>query len=74
VLVENNDTTLGLVVDELVGQQQVVIKSLEENADPVEGISGATILGDGKVSLILDIAGLCKMQHHGIAQLAQNVA
>jgi two-component system chemotaxis sensor kinase CheA len=39
----------------LVGQQQVVIKSLEVNTDPVEGISGATILGDGKVSLILEI-------------------
>ena len=46
---------MGLVVDELVGQQQVVIKSLQENADPVRGISGATILGDGKVSLILEI-------------------
>jgi two-component system chemotaxis sensor kinase CheA len=62
VLVENGDATLGLVVDELVGQQQVVIKSLEENSDPIEGISGATILGDGKVSLILDIMGLCKMK------------
>ena len=68
VLVENNNTTLGLVVDELVGQQQVVIKSLEENADPVDGVSGATILGDGKVSLILDIAGLCRMQQSGLSQ------
>ncbi len=68
VLVENNNTTLGLVVDELVGQQQVVIKSLEENADPVDGVSGATILGDGKVSLILDIAGLCRMQQSGLRQ------
>lgn len=58
VLVETGREKLGLVVDELIGQQQVVIKSLEENADPVRGISGATILGDGKVSLILDIAGL----------------
>lgn len=64
VLVENNGATLGLVVDELVGQQQVVIKSLEENSDPVEGVSGATILGDGKVSLILDIPGLYRMKHH----------
>ncbi len=69
VLVENNESTLGLVVDELVGQQQVVIKSLEENSDPVEGVSGATILGDGKVSLILDIAGLSRMkQRHEQAQ------
>jgi two-component system chemotaxis sensor kinase CheA len=55
VLVEAGKQKLGVVVDELVGQQQVVIKSLEENADPVKGISGATILGDGKVSLILEI-------------------
>lgn len=60
VLVEAGTQQLGLVVDELVGQQQVVIKSLEENADPINGISGATILGDGRVSLILDITGLAK--------------
>ena len=55
VLVESGMQKLGLVVDELIGQQQVVIKSLEANADPVKGISGATILGDGKVSLILEV-------------------
>ena len=55
VLVESGSERMGLVVDELIGQQQVVIKSLEANADPVKGISGATILGDGKVSLILEI-------------------
>lgn len=49
---------LGLVVDDLVGQQQVVVKSLESNYQHVEGIGGATILGDGRVALILDIAGL----------------
>ncbi len=63
VLVENGHEQIGLVVDELVGQQQVVIKTLEDNADPVAGVSGATILGDGKVSLILDIAGLRRMKH-----------
>lgn len=55
VLVESGTQKMGLVVNELIGQQQVVIKSLEANADPVKGISGATILGDGKVSLILEI-------------------
>jgi two-component system chemotaxis sensor kinase CheA len=49
---------VGLVVDELLGQQQVVVKSLEANYDPVDGISGATILGNGRVALILDIARL----------------
>jgi two-component system, chemotaxis family, sensor kinase CheA len=61
VLVEVNRQKLGLVVDDLLGQQQVVIKNLEDNADHVEGVSGATILGDGKVSLILDIAQILKM-------------
>ncbi len=58
VLVESGQKKLGVVVDELIGQQQVVIKSLESNSNPVSGVSGATILGDGRVSLILDIAGL----------------
>jgi two-component system chemotaxis sensor kinase CheA len=61
VLVENGNEKFGLVVDELIGQQQVVIKSLEPNTSSVEGISGATILGDGMVSLILDIDKLSKM-------------
>jgi len=51
---------IGLFVDELLGQQQVVIKSLEANYGHVEGVSGATILGDGSVSLILDIPGLIR--------------
>ncbi len=58
ILVENAKQNFGLVVDEMVNQQQVVVKSLEDNANPIAGISGATILGDGKVSLILDVAGL----------------
>jgi two-component system chemotaxis sensor kinase CheA len=64
VLVESNGQKMGLVVDELIGQQQVVIKSLEANADPAPGVSGATILGDGRVSLILDINDLAQI-HHG---------
>jgi two-component system chemotaxis sensor kinase CheA len=63
VLVESGERKMGLVVDELIGQQQVVIKSLEANADPVQGISGATILGDGRVSLILEINDLGQMEH-----------
>jgi len=49
---------VGLVVDDLLGQQQVVVKSLETNYDPVDGIAAATILGNGRVALILDIARL----------------
>lgn len=49
---------IGLLVDDIVGQQQVVIKSLEANFHQLPGVSSATILGDGRVALILDIAGL----------------
>jgi two-component system chemotaxis sensor kinase CheA len=51
---------IGLFVDDLLGQQQVVIKSLEANYGHVEGVSGATILGDGSVALILDVPGLIR--------------
>ncbi|HEC28064.1 MAG TPA: chemotaxis protein CheA [Gammaproteobacteria bacterium] len=61
VVVETEGKHVGLFVDELLGQQQVVIKSLEENYKKVEGISGATILGDGSVALIMDIPGLIRL-------------
>jgi len=59
-LVEVERRRVGLFVDELLGQQQVVIKSLENNFRKAEGFSGATILGDGTVSLILDAVGLIR--------------
>jgi two-component system chemotaxis sensor kinase CheA len=67
--------TVGLVVDMLAGQQQVVIKSLESNFRAVDGIASATILGDGSVCLILDIDELADMEgvqpgHRGEAALA----
>ena len=58
VVVEGDNGKVGVVVDELLGQQQVVIKSLEKNYQKVDSISGATILGDGTVALIVDISGL----------------
>ena len=61
VVVEFEGGKYGIVVDDLLAQQQVVIKSLETNYQRVEGVSGATILGDGTVALIVDIAGLVKM-------------
>ncbi len=60
VLVEVDNRKLALLVDELVGQQQVVIKNLEANYRRVDGISGATILGDGRVALIVDVGGLSR--------------
>ncbi|MGY0714359.1 chemotaxis protein CheA [Azospirillum argentinense] len=65
VLVETEDgSRLGLVVDEVLGQQQVVIKSLEANFRRLDGVAAATILGDGRVALILDVAGLREMSRH----------
>ena len=58
VVAEGDGRRVGLFVDDLLGQQQVVIKSLETNYGHIEGISGATILGDGSVALILDLPGL----------------
>lgn len=58
VIVEDHDSKLALLVDDLVGQQQAVIKNLESNFRKVNGIAGATILGDGRVALILDVVGL----------------
>ncbi len=58
VIVEDQGRRLALKVDELLGQQQVVIKNLETNFRKVPGVAGATILGDGRVALILDIYGL----------------
>lgn len=54
VLLESSKKRFGVLVDALVGQQQVVIKSLEEHYRKVAGIAGATIMGDGKVALIID--------------------
>lgn len=65
VIVETDGRRLAVLVDELTGQQQVVIKSLEQNYRKVEAISGATILGDGQVALILDVPGLAKLARVG---------
>jgi two-component system chemotaxis sensor kinase CheA len=58
VIIEAEGKKTALMVDELLGQHQVVIKSLESNFRKVHGISGATIMGDGKVALILDVSAL----------------
>ena len=60
MVVEGDGKRVGLCVDELLGQQQVVVKTLESNYGQVAGIAGATILGDGSVALILDVAGLTR--------------
>jgi two-component system chemotaxis sensor kinase CheA len=60
VILESDGRKGALFVDELVGQQQVVVKNLESNYHRVENISGATILGDGGVSLIIDVSALLR--------------
>ncbi|HEY0489965.1 MAG TPA: chemotaxis protein CheA [Telluria sp.] len=60
VILESDGRKAALFVDDLVGQQQVVVKNLESNYRKVTGISGATILGDGGVSLILDVSALIR--------------
>lgn len=65
VIVESDGKRRGLFVDDLIGQQQVVVKSLEANYQQVDGISGATILGDGSVALILDVPGIFRLAQVG---------
>ncbi|MES2016338.1 MAG: chemotaxis protein CheA [Pseudomonadota bacterium] len=69
VILEADGRKAGLFVDDLVGQQQVVVKNLESNYRKVTGISGATILGDGGVSLILDVSALMRSSR----QLADDI-
>jgi two-component system chemotaxis sensor kinase CheA len=60
LVVEVDNRRAALMVDRLVGQQQLVVKSLESNLHSVPGVAGATILGDGRVSLILDVTALTR--------------
>jgi len=64
VVIEADSSRVVLLVDELLGQQQVVVKNLESNYRKVPNVSGATILGDGKVALILDTGALVRRSRH----------
>jgi len=55
-----DNSRFGMIVDELCGHQQVVVKSLEESYGAVPGVAGATILGNGRVALILEVEGLLR--------------
>jgi two-component system chemotaxis sensor kinase CheA len=70
VIVEAEGKKIALLVDELLGQHQVVIKSLEMNFRKIPGISGATIMGDGRVALILDVQALCSQHIAGLVKAA----
>ncbi len=60
VIVEHHNKAVCLFVDEIIGEQQTVIKGLSDYMDRIKGISGCTILGDGEVSLVLDIGGIIR--------------
>ena len=71
VIVEHEGQRLAILVDELLGQHQIVIKSLETHFRRIEGLAGATIMGDGRVALILDVAGLTNLaRKHALASAA----
>jgi two-component system chemotaxis sensor kinase CheA len=64
VVIEAEGGRVALLVDELLGQQQVVVKNLESNYRRVDDVSGATIMGDGRVALILDVGSLVRRSRH----------
>ena len=64
VVVEAESGRVACLVDELLGQQQVVVKNLETNYRKVHDVSGATIMGDGRVALILDVGSLVRRSRH----------
>ena len=74
MIVEADGKRVGLFVDELMSQQQVVIKSLETNFRPVTGLAGATMLGDGRVALILDVPGVITRFQQASRDAAQRAA
>jgi two-component system chemotaxis sensor kinase CheA len=70
MIVEADGFQLGLIVDDLLAQQQIVVKSLETNFGRVDGLVGATILGDGRVAFIVDIVALTR----GVRRSGRQVA
>jgi two-component system chemotaxis sensor kinase CheA len=68
--VEVDQRRAALLVDALVGQQQLVVKSLETNLHHVPGVAGATILGDGRVALILDVTAITRRHLAGAVRAA----
>jgi two-component system chemotaxis sensor kinase CheA len=66
LILETEGERVAVMVDEILGQQQVVIKSMEQNFRKVAGVAGATILGDGTVGFILDVRGLLEIARRGV--------
>ena len=72
IVAESGGKKVGLVIDHLAGQQQFVVKPLETNFRKVQGLVGGTILGDGNVALILDVAGLIAKDEYRNSDLPNN--
>lgn len=70
LILETEGERVAVMVDEILGQQQVVIKSMEQNFRKIEGVAGATILGDGTVGFILDVRGLLDMARRTVRPAA----
>ncbi|HUL57474.1 MAG TPA: chemotaxis protein CheW, partial [Usitatibacter sp.] len=70
LVVEVDNRRSALLVDQLVGQQQLVVKSLDANLHSVPGVAGATILGDGRVALILDVSAFTRTSARAMARSA----
>jgi two-component system chemotaxis sensor kinase CheA len=70
LVVEVDSRRSALLVDQLVGQQQLVVKSLDANLHSVPGVAGATILGDGRVALILDVSAFTRTSARAVARNA----
>lgn len=73
VIVSYENRKIGLVVDELIGHQDIVIKPLDESLKSLEGIAGATVLGDGKIALILDINMLVRSRKRELDLMTKNL-
>ena len=69
VVIASEDRKAAVWVDELLGQQQIVVKNIESNYRKVANVSGATIMGDGTVSLIIDVSDLLRSRYTKTGQL-----
>jgi two-component system chemotaxis sensor kinase CheA len=69
VIVENSERKMGFLTDELIGQQQIVIKSLGATMRGLPGIAGGAVMSDGRVGLVIDISSLMTLKRPGDSRL-----
>ena len=73
VIVKFEKKRIGLVVDDLIGQQDIVIKALDESLKDIVGVAGATVLGDGKIALIIDVNSLVRNRKKELNKLSESL-